>query len=131
MNLKELEQQYHGTTLPKLIEKQIRSLKKEVLLKAIRGTFNEFDLQLRPQLDTFTEEYLENWFSSNIINTDLGEVFSVTIKDIKSMASQFDFQLNDDRVFDLFNIMVMKLSYFAHSDPTFRKMLGIKKSWFS
>jgi hypothetical protein len=31
-------------------------------------------------------------------------------------------------VFDIFNIMVMKLTHFAHSKPELRKLLGTKKS---
>jgi len=39
--------------------------------------------------------------------------------------------LDDDQVFDMFNLIVMRVSFFAHSKPDFRKMLGIKKGWLS
>jgi len=131
MNLKELEQQYHGVTLPRLVEKQIKSLKEDVLLQAIRRTFDNFAVELRPHLHEFTEAYLEKWFDPTILTADLGEVFSDTVRDIKHMASEAGLPLDDERVFDLFNIMVMKLAYFAHSRPAFRKQFGIKKGWFS
>ncbi|MBZ0256972.1 hypothetical protein K8I31_12975 [bacterium] len=131
MNLGELAHQYRDTTLPKLIEKQVKSLTEETLLQAVRGTFDNFPVGIRPQLNAFTEDYLKNWFGPHIITTDLGDLFTATIKDIQSMAIQDGISLNDEQMFDVFNIMVMKLSYFAHSRPAFRKQLGIKKGWFS
>ena len=47
------------------------------------------------------------------------------------MAAQSSVSLNDEQVFDVFNLIVMKVSYFAHNDPEFRKSWGIKKGWFS
>jgi hypothetical protein len=131
MNLQELVQQYHGTTLPKLVEKQVNSLKQETLVQAVRGTFDNFPAELRPQLDAFTQDYLQHWFGPHILTADLGDIFIDTVKDIKSMANEAGISLDDERVFDLFNIMVMKVSHFAHSRRAFRKDLGIKKRWFS
>ena len=130
-SLETLAQQYRGTTLPKLVEKQIRSFGEEDLLAAIRGTFHNFPAQLREPLDSFTEEYLRNWFSPHILTTDLSELFSSAIKDVESVAKECAVTLSEEMVFDIFNIMVMKLSYFASSRREFRKQLGIKKGWFS
>lgn len=75
--------------------------------------------------------YLKAWFGPHIVTADLGEVFSVAVADIKDMASQAGVSLNDEHLFDMFNIMVMRLSHFAHTKPELCKMLGIKKGWFS
>ena len=107
--LQELVQQYHGTTLPKLIEKHVNSQSQNTLVQAVRGTFDNFPVDLRPQLDAFTLEYTEHWFGPHILTADLGDIFTDTIKDIKSMATEAGISLDDERAFDLFNIMVMKL----------------------
>ena len=127
MNFEELSKQYRGTTLPKLIENQIKSLSEETLVQAIRGTYEHFPLEFRPQVDAYTMNYLKSWFSPHILTADLGEVFNTTVTDIKDMATQTGASLNDEQVFDMFNIMVMRLSHFAHSKPELRNMLGIKR----
>lgn len=131
MNFAELIQQYSGTTLPKLVEMQIKSLNEETLVQAIRGTYEHFPVDFRPQVDAYTMDYLKGWFGPHIVATDLGEVFNVAVTDIKDMATKAGVSLNDEQVFDMFNIMVMRLSHFAHSRPELRKMLCIKKGWFS
>ena len=127
----ELIQQYRGTTLPKLVEKQIKSLSEESLVQAIRGTYEHFPIAFRPQVDTYTMDYLKGWLGPQIVAADLGEIFSIAVNDIKAMAADAGVSLNDEQVFDMFNIMVMRLSHFAHSKPELRKMLCIKKGWFS
>lgn len=131
MNLQELGQQYHGTTLPKLVEKQIKSLDKDTLLRAIQSTYHHFPIEFRKQADAFTHDYVKNWLAPHIVTSDLGDIFSDTIQDIKGMVTQTGVSLSDEQVFDVFNLIVMKVSYFAHIDPEFRKGWGIKKGWFS
>lgn len=131
MKLDEQERQYRGATLPKLVEKQLRSLKEPVLLGAIHGTYENFPVGFRPLIDSYTQAYLQKWFGPHIVQTDLGEVFRTTIGDIKAMAASEGMALSDEQVFDVFNLMVMRLTAFAHSKPALRKQLGIKKGWFS
>jgi len=131
MNIEELKQQYRGTTLPKLVEKQINSLKENVLQNAIQGTYENFPREHRQKIDEFTLAYAQNWFNPSIRESDLSDVFTQAIKDIEVMAKQEGMSLNQDQTFDVFNIIVMRVSFFAHSKPEFRKMLGIKKGWFS
>jgi len=131
MNLQEIVQQYRGTTLPKLVEKQIKSLNEDTLLQAIQSTYHHFPIEFRKQVDAFTHAYVKNWLAPHIVTTDLGDIFSDATPDIKSMATQSGVSLNDEQVFDVFNLIVMKVSHFAHIDPEFRKSWGIKKGWFS
>ncbi|MDO8357112.1 MAG: hypothetical protein Q7U76_12040 [Nitrospirota bacterium] len=132
MNLQGLAQQYRGTTLPKLVESQIKSLNEDALVHAIRGTYEHFPTEFRLQVDAFTLAYPGiNWAGPHIAKTDLGDIFSDAIQAIKDMATQAGVSLNDEQVFDVFNLIVMRVSYFANSNPDFRKSLGIKKDWFS
>ena len=132
MNLQELVQQYRGATLPKLVEKQIKSLNEDTLLQAIQATYQHFPIEFRKQVDSFTLAYPgRNWAGPNIVTTDLGDIFSDAIQAIKDMATEAGVSLNDEQIFDVFNLIVMKVSHFAHIDPEFRKSWGIKKGWFS
>jgi hypothetical protein len=132
MDLDVLRDQYRGTTLPKLVEKQIRSFDEATTLKAIQGTFANFPAAHRPDLDTFTQDYLaERWFGPHIVKQDLAVLFSETIRDIQGMSEAKGYAFSSERAFDLFNIMVLKMAWFAHSRPDFRRDLGIKKGWFS
>ena len=132
MNLQEIVQQYRGATLPKLVESQIKSLNEDALLHAIRGTYDHFPIEFCPQVDAFTLAYPGmHWAGPHFATTDLGDIFSDAIQAIKGMATQAGVSLNDEQVFDVFNLIVMRVSYFAHSNPDFRKTLGIKKGWFA
>lgn len=131
MKFDELEEQYRGTTLPKLVETQLRSLKEPVLLEAIQGTYENFPVGVRPLIGAYTQTYLQKWFEPHILQTDLGELFRTTIDDIKAMTVGEGIALRDEQLFDVFNLMVMRLTAFAHSNPELRKQLGIKKGWFS
>lgn len=131
MEFQEIIQQYRGATLPQLIEKQIKSMNESTLDKAIQGTYDNLPVEFRKTADTFTQSYIKNWFGPHILNSELSEVFSQAIQDINTIADQVGIQLNNSQLFDVFNLAVMKLSFFAHSKPELRKMLGIKKGWFS
>jgi hypothetical protein len=131
MDIKELEQQFHGATLPKLVEKHLKQQTPERLVEAVKGTYHNFPVDQRPIIDEFTENYMENWFDLKIVDSDLGDIFSKTITDITNWSNTENLSLNDERAFDIFNIMVMKLTHLAHNSPNFRKMIGVKKGWFS
>src|SRR5215469_4987029 len=121
MNLQEIVHQYRGATLPKLVEKQIKALNEGALLQAIQGTYHHFPIEFRKQVDAFTHAYVKNWLAPHIFTKDLGDIFSDTVRDIKGMATQAGVSLTDEQVFDVFNLIVQKVSYFAHIDPEFRK----------
>src|SRR5207302_8679732 len=104
MNLQEIVQQYRGATLPKLVEKQIKSLHEDTLLQAIQGTYLHFPIEFRKQVDAFTHAYVKNWLAPHIVTMDLGDIFRDTIQDIKGMATQSGISLNDEQVFDVFNL---------------------------
>ncbi len=131
MEFQEIIQQYRGATLPQLIEKQIKSMNESVLDDAIQGTYENLPADFRQTADTFTQSYIKNWFGPHILNADLSDVFSQAIQDINTTATQAGVQLTNSQLFDVFNLAVMRLSFFAHSKPELRKMLGIKKGWFS
>lgn len=131
MNLQEVVEQYRGATLPKLVEKQIKSLNQDTLLQAIQGTYYHYPIEFRKQVDVFTHAYVNNWLVPHIVTKDLGDVFSDATRDIQVLATQSGVSLSDEQVFDVFNLIVMKIAHFAHIDPEFRKSWGIKKGWFS
>ncbi len=128
--IQELAEQYRGTTLPQLIQKHIRSQSEEELLIGIRGTFDHFPPAFREPIDLFTQEYIRNWFGPHILTTDLSDIFSSSLQDIQDIARSNGLSLSQEMVFDVFNIMVMRISHFAHREKEFRKQLGIKKGLF-
>ena len=131
MESKELVRQFRGATLPKLVEKHIQSQSKYTLQQAIHGMIDHFPIEFRPQVAAYTLDYSMNWFGAHFLTADLGDVFIDTTEDIKAMASKAGMSLNDDQVFDMFNLIVMRVSFLVYSESGLRKQLGIKKGWFS
>jgi len=126
VNLDEMIKQYHGKTLPDLLDVHLRTMREEILPQVLRGTFMEFEPEFLPQLDQFTDNYLANWLIPDVATTDLGDLLHRTIKDSKDMCDQLDISLNDNRLFDLFHIMVLKLALRAHADANVQRLAGIK-----
>jgi hypothetical protein len=127
VNLDAMVKQYHGKTLPDLLNVHLRTMRKEILPQVLRGTFIEFDPATLPQLNEFTDSYMQNWLKPDMTTVDLGELLSHTVNDIKAMCRQTGISLNDNRQFDLFHIMVLKLTLRAHTDTDIQQMLGINK----
>ena len=131
MHLDELERQYRGVTLPKLVENQSKSMKESVLLEAIQGTYQSFPVGTAPLFDAYTLAYLEKWFEPSISTADLGRIFRTKACDISERAASKGIFLSNEQVFDVFNLMVMRLTAIAHSQSDLSKQFGIKKGWFS
>ena len=131
MDIGVLEEQFHGSTLAKLIKHHMKSQSEEEIVNAVRGTYSNFSEEQMPIIDEFTQDYLEKWFDESIYTRDLGELFSNTLSDIQLWVVESNLQISNERAFDIFNILVMKMTHFAHSRPKIRKMIGIKKGLFS
>jgi len=131
-SIDELSVQFHGTTLSKLVEKHVRTIDEDLTLNAIRGTFDEFPPQMRPTINSYTEKYVpEWWINEKVIFGDLGAVLQMTITDLKEWAKENHYEFSEYELFNIFNIMVMKVARFAHESKSFRKALGVKKGVFS
>ena len=124
--------QYRGATLPQLLQTHIRAGSEKTILRALTGTFDRFPPEIRSDIHSFTEGYaLANWIGPHIKATDLGALFLTSISDIKNKTKGKGYQLSDDRIFDVFNIMVMQFAHFLHSRKSARKLFGIKKGLFT
>lgn len=131
MMINELKQQYKGTTLPKLIEHHIKKQSSTEIRNAVMGTYIKLPEVAREGADEYTMDYLANWFDSNIVNEDLSNVFSKAIANIENTSNEQGWNLSESQKVDVFVIMVLRMAFFAHDKPELRKMLGIKKGWFS
>ena len=58
MDLENIKQQYHGTTLSELVQSHMKTLHKDILPQVIRGTMIEFEPEQREMLDLYTDHYL-------------------------------------------------------------------------
>ena len=123
MDFKQLEQQYRGKTLAALIEAHTRTMTREILIQAIRGTLIEFDENLRPQMEAYADQYLQGWLTPEQLNSDLGELFTGALQDFRQMSQQQGLGLDDKRIFDLFHASVLKLALLAHTDNAVKSLL--------
>lgn len=127
----ELIRQYKGSTLPKLIEHHIKSQTKTQLEDAVFLMYVELPESSREIVSDFTQHYIENWLQTNVIDVDLSMIFTHAIEEIEKFSKKYKLNLSENQMVDVFTIMVLRTSFFASTDRQFRKMLAIKKSWFS
>jgi len=127
----ELIRQYRGSTLPKLIEHHIKSQTKTQLEDAVFLMYVELPESSREIVSDFTQHYIENWLQTNVIDVDLSMIFTHAIEEIEKFSKKYKLNLSENQMVDVFTIMVLRTSFFASTDRQFRKMLAIKKSWFS
>ncbi len=123
MDLLQLEQQYRGKTLAALIEAHTRTMTREILIQAIRGTLIEFEENLRPQMEEYAGLYLKGWLTPGQLHSDLGELFTGALRDFRQMSQQQGLGLDDKRIFDLFHASVLKLALLAHTDNAVKTLL--------
>jgi hypothetical protein len=131
MHIDQLESQYRGTTLPRLVESHIKKMDQPTRQIAIQAIYANFSHAVGPQVDAFALEYPAKWFNEKLKTRDLGELFKEAIEDIQQKGKGANWGLSDELVFEIFNLMVLRLSYHAYENRGFRKTLGIKKGWFS
>jgi hypothetical protein len=122
----QLEQQYRGKTLAALIEAHTRTMTREILIQAIRGTLIEFEDNLRPQMEEYAGQYLQGWLTQEQLHSDLGELFTNALHDFRQMSQQQGLGLDDKRIFDLFHASVLKLALLAHTDNAVKSLLHNK-----
>jgi hypothetical protein len=122
MDLIQLAKQYQGKTLTALIEAHTRTMSREILIQAIRGSLIEFDEALRPQMDGIAEDYFHTWLEPNQTDSDLGNLFSRAISEFRTQTLQSGHELDDKRLFDLFHVSVLKLALLAQTDPAIKAL---------
>jgi hypothetical protein len=127
----ELIRQYKGSTLPKLIEHHIKSQTKTQLENAVFEMYTKLPEPSREIVSDFTLHYIQNWFQPNIVDVDLSLVFTHAVEEIDKFSKEFKLNLSENQMIDVFIIMVLRTSFFASTEPQFRKLLAIKKGWFS
>ena len=123
MDFKQLEQQYRGKTLAALIEAHTRTMTREILIQAIRGTLIEFEENLRPQMEEYAGQYLQSWLTPEYLHSELGKLLTGARCDFRLMSLQQGLDLDDKRIFDLFHASVLKLAMLAHTDNTVKSLL--------
>jgi hypothetical protein len=123
VDLLQLEQQYRGKTLAALIEAHTRTMSREILIQAIRGTLIEFEIDLRPQMEKYAELYLQRWLQPELTHADLADLFTRSITDFKMMAEESGLVMDNKRLFDLFHVSVLKLALLAQTDASTRQLI--------
>lgn len=122
MDVINLEKQYRDKTLSEFIEAHTRTMTREILVQAIRGTLIEFDEPVRPRIEAWAAQYLQTWLVEDRARSDLGDLFSRAMQDLKTTTQQAGLELDDNRLFDLFHVCVLKLALLVHTDTEVNKL---------
>lgn len=125
VNLHAIAHQYQGKCLADLVAVHIKTMRKEILPQVLRGTFIEFDAELHPLLEEYTDKYVATLLTPDIASSDLSELFNTAINDIRDMCRESAINLEDNRIFDVFHIVILKLAQRSYTDPEVRKILEI------
>lgn len=92
-------------------------MSENVLIDAIQGAYPKFPEDFRPLVDAFTLEYpQQEWFGNQMLSGDLSDLFKKAIEDARTFGLTNGIALTDDQLFDVFNLAVMRMSVFAHSE---------------
>lgn len=133
MDLRNLQQQYGGTTLPKLIQHQMKNMDINVMRLAISEILKSFPVSFQPAIVQFSIDHARSagWLEPSIVSRDLSVVFTEAISELRRLSAQAGIVLNDELLFNGFNYTVLCISIFMHAKPDARKSFGIKLGWFS
>lgn len=130
MKLEDQAKEWTGTTLPQLIQQQVILYDKPFLQKALDSALQSFDKNFSPALDKYSLSYPNKWFVPEIKATPLSEIFLSAADEIRHFLQHNDQTDDDDAVFEVFNIFVMRMSVLAHGNEFVRKQMGIRNGAF-
>lgn len=127
ISLEELKNQYQGRKFGELILHHIKIQD----IKQIDSAVEELNGKIKPELTESTTKFLETIIygfatTKEFWKTDCGEALVLYTNSTKAEAKKFGLTIDDDYAFDIFNLIVLRLSQQAYNDPDFKSF--IKKS---
>lgn len=86
--------------------------------------------EAKPLAETFIDRWNVRAYEKDFWQMDTAIVFDEIIDDARSILSESGIPLDDETLFNMFNIIVLSYAYSAYGQPKKRKFIGIRSGKF-
>lgn len=127
VNLKQLEEQFRGTTFNHLIERHLQRQNDRERNASLTQTISQLPSTIQPLIMEWIDRWNSPAYDPSFWHEDTSKILIRITEDAKSFLRNNGCSIyNDELLFDMFNIVVMNFAYSASGQPTMRKFMGIK-----
>jgi hypothetical protein len=125
INLDELREQYRGTRFAQLVQHQLNHQSQDQRINGIRGTIAMLPEQARPLVEGFIDRWNVRAYDQQFWQRNTALIFEEIIQDARAILSPLGLEVDDEAVFNMFNIVVLSYAYSAYDQPKMREFMGL------
>ena len=130
IDLKAFKEDISGKGYNKLVEYHVNKQSLKDIDKAQRGTILMLPSWFVPELESFIDEWNETGIYSDFWKNDCVVVFDHIAQHATNIADALGKHLDDETLFNIFQVITLNFAYMAHQHKQLRKFAGIKKGLF-
>ena len=130
VNLSELRAGFEGKPFSQLIEHQLNRQSQDQRIQGINGTIAMLPKDARGLVEGFIDRWNLRAYDRAFWKTDTASVFDDITEDAKNVLSDIGLAVDDDTLFNMFNIVALSYAYSAYDQPKMREFMGVKRSVF-
>jgi hypothetical protein len=130
VNLAELRAGYEGKPFSQLIEHHLNRQSQDQRIQGINGTIAMLPEEARGLVEGFIDRWNLRAYDRAFWKTDTASVFDDITEDAKNVLSDIRSAVDDDTLFNMFNIVALSYAYSAYDQPKMREFMKVKGSVF-
>jgi hypothetical protein len=113
-----------------LINQHLNRQSQDQGIQGINGTTAMLSDQARGLVEGFIDRWNLRAYDRAFWQTDTASVFDDITEDAKNVLSDKGLAVDDDTLFNMFNIVALSYAYSAYDQPKMREFMGVKGSVF-
>jgi hypothetical protein len=117
---------FKGKPLCKLVEHHLKKQSQSERIQGIQGTIALLPQQAQGIAEGFVDRWNLRAYDQSFWQKDAASVFEEIVDDARTVLSEACVPLDDETLFNMFNIVVVSYAYSAYDQPKIREFLGIK-----
>lgn len=130
VSLSELRAGFEGRPFSHLIDHHLNRQSQDQRIQGINGTIAILPEESRGLVEGFIDRWNLRAYDPAFWQTNTASVFDEITEDAKNVLSDIGLAVDDDMLFNMFNIVVLNYAYSAYDQPKMREFMGIKAPIF-
>jgi hypothetical protein len=130
IDLSELRAGFAGRPFYKLIDHHLNQQSQDQRTQGINGTIAMLPEEARGLVEGFIDRWNLRAYDLAFWQTNTAYVFDEITEDAKNVLSDIGLAVDDDMLFNMFNLVVLSYAYSAYDQPKMREFMGSKVSTF-
>jgi len=130
VNLSKLKAGFEGRPFSQLIDHILNRQSQDQRIQSINETIAMPPEEARGLVEGFIDRWNLRAYDRAFWRTNTASVFDEITEGAKNILSDTGLAIDDDMLFNMFNIVVLSYAYSAYDQPKMREFMGIKVSTF-